>query len=50
MHLGEVEDLQEARRIVRDSFEVAVYEPQDIEMWQTAFVRYKGLRGAEGSV
>ncbi len=50
MHLGEVADLQEARRIVRDSFEVAVYEPQDIEMWQAEFVRYKGLRGAEGSV
>jgi len=46
MQLGEVADIHEARRIIRDSFEVAVYEPEDTEMWQAAYVRYRRLRGA----
>ena len=40
---GHVHDLAEARRIIRDSMDVEVYEPQDADLWETAYRRFLGL-------
>jgi rhamnulokinase len=39
--LGEIKDLAEGRRIVRESFEVKGYEPRDSGRWGEAYGRYK---------
>lgn len=43
---GELADIWEARRVIRDSFPVTAYEPQDREQWEQAyggFLRKTGL-------
>ncbi|CAM4374057.1 rhamnulokinase [Paenibacillus tarimensis] len=37
---GDFADLQEARRVIRDSFPVGVYEPFDRERWEEAYGRF----------
>lgn len=34
---GELADLREARRVIRDSFGVATYEPADADAWESAY-------------
>ena len=41
MALGEVKDLQEARQVVKQSFSVKVYEPQEVVAWNEAYEKYK---------
>ena len=40
---GEVKDLKEVRRIIRNSENMKVYEPQDTEQWQEAYGHYKTI-------
>ncbi|MBE7009933.1 MAG: rhamnulokinase [Ruminococcaceae bacterium] len=41
MALGKIENLQEARKIIRDSFPITYYEPADSEVWDAAYETYK---------
>jgi rhamnulokinase len=38
--LGHLASLDDARQVVRDSFEVTTYEPQQPEQWDAAYARY----------
>jgi rhamnulokinase len=38
---GQIESLAEARRIVRNSFELKEYEPQDTPLWQEQYKKSK---------
>ena len=40
---GDIKDLAEARKIVRNSVELTVYEPQDTEEWNAQYERYKEI-------
>lgn len=42
---GEVANIEEARRIVRNSFEVVEYEPTGVEAWDGAYDRFLALLG-----
>jgi rhamnulokinase len=41
-HLGSLED---ARQVVRNSFEVETYDPRPAEGWEEAYGRFVGLLG-----
>lgn len=43
--LGEVKNLAEGRGIIRNSFTVTEYVPQDTGMWDDAFGRFIGIAG-----
>lgn len=43
MALGAIQDIWEARSIVRGSFQLDVYEPQDAEAWSSAYTKYLNL-------
>ena len=43
MALGEIASLDEAREVVRASFQPAVYEPQDEPVWREARERFADL-------
>ncbi len=43
MALGKIKDLNTARAVIRDSFPVKVYEPQDQEQWKDAYEKFKNL-------
>jgi rhamnulokinase len=47
--LGELESVAEGRALVRHSFDLETYEPQDTAAWDEAFDRYLDLREAGGS-
>jgi rhamnulokinase len=49
MALGEIESLQEARDVVRASFEPTVYEPHDSGAWDEARDRFAELSDLAGS-
>ncbi|MFW9823464.1 MAG: rhamnulokinase family protein [Candidatus Thorarchaeota archaeon] len=38
--LGEINDIKELRRIVRNSFEIVEYKPMDIDKWDSAYKSY----------
>lgn len=42
---GEIKDLNEARHVVRNSFEIKLYEPQNTEMWDEGYYKFKKLLG-----
>jgi len=42
---GELSDIWEARRVIRDSFGVTAYEPEDRESWEDAYGRFLRLTG-----
>jgi rhamnulokinase len=42
---GAFRDLAEARRVIRDSFPVAEYEPENAEEWQEAYGRFLEVAG-----
>lgn len=44
MASGEVANLDEMRQVIRNSFDVKVYEPQHTEKWQEQFERYLELK------
>ena len=37
---GEIKDLSEARHVIRNSFEIKLYEPKDTSMWDDAYDRF----------
>lgn len=41
--LGDIKDIKEARRIIAKSEELHVFEPENTEMWDKAYSRYKEL-------
>ena len=41
--LGHVESLAAVRQVVRDSFSLQTFEPQDSEGWQASYERFTGL-------
>jgi len=41
MGLGEIKNLREARELVLNSFETAVYQPKNTSAWQEAYERFK---------
>ena len=43
MALGKISSLQEARAIIRDSFPIKVYEPQDTDAWNRAYVKFQTI-------
>lgn len=44
---GEVKNLDEARELIRRSFPVEVYEPQDVALWDDAYNRFLAIQGRE---
>jgi len=48
MALGQIADIAQARRIVRDSFPMEQYEPQQTEVWAEAYARFLVLSGLAG--
>jgi len=44
---GEIKDVAEAREVVRNSFEIKVYEPHHTDAWDDAYNRYLAICGKE---
>ncbi|MFC4778661.1 rhamnulokinase family protein [Paenibacillus sp. GCM10023252] len=42
---GELADIWEARRVIRDSFPITVYEPEDSDTWEDAYGRFCRVTG-----
>jgi rhamnulokinase len=42
---GDLKDIWEARRVIRDSFPVATYEPEQDEMWEDEYGRFRRVVG-----
>lgn len=45
MALGEIKDIKEARRIIKNSFEIKSYEPVESEKWNEAYERFVKILG-----
>lgn len=43
MAAGEIADLAQARHMIRNSFEITMYEPHDTEMWDEGYARFLKL-------
>ena len=43
MAMGAIRDLDEGRKIVKNSFPIDVYEPQDTEMWNEAYENWEKI-------
>ena len=43
MAMGAIKDLAEGRRIVKNSFPIEVYEPQDAEKWNEAYEKWQKI-------
>ncbi len=41
--IGEIKDLKEARKIIKNSFDTKQYEPKDVDAWQKAYEQFKTL-------
>ena len=41
--MGAIKDLNEGRKIVRNSFDIAEYQPQDSEAWDAAYDKWKNI-------
>jgi rhamnulokinase len=46
--LGHISSLEEGRAIVRNSFDVITYEPQDTAAWEEAYPRYLAIAEKSG--
>ena len=46
--LGEFTSLEEARAVVRNSFEVMHYQPGDLAPWESAYERFCKLAAPKG--
>ncbi|SFS56128.1 rhamnulokinase family protein [Paenibacillus sp. BC26] len=42
---GELSDIWEARKVIRESFPVVVYEPQERQLWDDAYGKFRVLTG-----
>lgn len=43
MALGHIANLQEARRIIRESFPIRTYEPEEQAVWEQAYQSYRNI-------
>lgn len=43
MALGKIKDLTEGRKIVKNSFPITTYEPEDSDVWNKAYEEYKKI-------
>lgn len=43
MAMGAVKDLNEGRKIIKNSFDIAKYEPQDSDAWDAAYAKWKEI-------
>ena len=41
--LGELSSITEARALVRDSFDLVIYQPGKVNAWEAAFLRFRQL-------
>ncbi len=41
--MGAIKDIAEGRRVVKNSFDIAVYEPQDSNDWDAAYEQWKKI-------
>ena len=41
--MGAIKDLTEGRQVVKNSFEITTYEPQDSEQWDAAYEQWKKI-------
>ncbi|MBB3111121.1 rhamnulokinase [Paenibacillus phyllosphaerae] len=46
---GEIQDIWEARRIIRDSFPVTDYKPEDVAAWDDAYRRFLQVTGSSSN-
>lgn len=46
--MGDIQSLEEGRKVVRNSFagETETYEPQDVEVWQSALEKWRAVRNS----
>jgi rhamnulokinase len=44
---GEVSDISEARKLIRDSFPIKTYLPEDPAVWNAAYSTFNQLTGLE---
>ena len=50
MALGRVKDLEEIRKVVRESFPLVSFEPRDVFSWRNALDRYKEFQEKAGRI
>lgn len=43
MAMGAIKDLNEGRQVVKNSFDIATYEPQDSDEWDAAYEKWKEI-------
>ena len=43
MAMGAIKDINEGRKVVRNSFDIKTYEPQDSEKWDAAYEKWKEI-------
>ncbi|MBR5809160.1 MAG: rhamnulokinase [Clostridia bacterium] len=43
MAMGAIKDLQEGRKIIKNSFPIEVYEPQDADKWNEAYEKWQKI-------
>ncbi len=43
MAMGAIKDLKEGRQVVKNSFDITVYEPQDSDAWDKAYEEWKRI-------
>ena len=43
MAMGAIKDLEEGRKVIKNSFDVARYEPEDSEAWDAAYLKWKEI-------
>mgnify|MGYP001189019939 CR=1 FL=1 len=43
MALGEISDINEARNVIRESFPTDVYMPENEDLWQEAYLKFKKI-------
>jgi sugar (pentulose or hexulose) kinase len=44
---GEIKDVAQAREVIRNSFDIKVYEPHHTDAWEEAYQRYLSICGKE---
>jgi rhamnulokinase/L-fuculokinase len=44
---GEIKDVAQARDVIRNSFDIKVYEPHHTDAWEEAYQRYLSICGKE---
>lgn len=43
MAKGAIKDLEEGRRLIKNSFETVVYYPRDVNLWEKEYERFKNV-------